>query len=733
MRLLNTTTLHLSEFPGCHVPPYAILSHTWGEEEISFQDIQSPHSNAMRGKAGYKKLQGCCSLARQEGFEFIWIDTCCINKDSSAELSEALNSMYRYYQDAEVCYAYLPDVNKHEDPRSIHSSFRNCRWFTRGWTLQELLAPSTVIFFDVDWKEVGTKSSLQDVITAITGIPAEVLLDDEPQNISIATRMSWAATRETTREEDRAYCLMGIFGVHMPTLYGEGETNAFRRLQLEIIKFSRDRSIFAWRAPVGTSEPRGLLAKSPFEFRTSGNVGVSDDSRGVFPYSMTNHGLFIQLPMEVVGISDKGEALYVAFLDCQMKSGGEQVGIYLKKVGDPSQNQFMRWSADEIELIMRGSSWRPEGREEAYIREDMTTRRKRRCDKWQFNIQPLKDFVGFAIQQQSYTVWQSTETVDWEQGAGENIDQKIALSVSECSDVTLLFRHKATGEQFTVIFGIHNFHIFSDISTDVGFGMSPLEHEFFKKSYTLGDRRDMLGRALDRVSKRLGEEKVVSLAIRKKVGPGEYDVDIDIVPGQYSMSKELIPPEYGFLIKTESANYSLKSVFPPDIVPVNCRDPEVFVSIDHRSDGLLASRMLVFESPWNRYPNIVIILGIHQSLRVWTDILIEPVTQSIEEMWMTYHKSDERRGKQLTRSKLLSEDDWLDRCSRTRSYQRSQLHAVVITGKRTTLQEGSHWAQIHLSCRRKTRKRRKIPPTPPYPPPLPPQLSSTFVPFLLAD
>ncbi|THV00571.1 HET-domain-containing protein, partial [Dendrothele bispora CBS 962.96] len=297
MYLLDTSRLHLSEFPGNQIPPYAILSHTWGEGEITFQDIRSPESDATRKKAAFRKLRGCCNLARQHGFQWVWIDTCCINKDSSAELSEAINSMYRYYQDAEVCYAYLPDVIRNENPRYVNSSFRKCRWFTRGWTLQELLASSTVIFMDVDWVEIGTKSSLQDVITAVTGIPAEVLLDDDPQNISIATKMSWAAMRETTREEDRAYCLMGIFGVHMPTLYGEGLSNAFMRLQLEIIKSSRDRSIFAWRAPVGSSEERGLLAKSPFEFRTCRDVGVSDESRGISPYSMTNHGLCIQLPM----------------------------------------------------------------------------------------------------------------------------------------------------------------------------------------------------------------------------------------------------------------------------------------------------------------------------------------------------------------------------------------------------------------------------------------------------
>ncbi|THV00576.1 HET-domain-containing protein [Dendrothele bispora CBS 962.96] len=643
MRLLNASTLCLSEFPGNDVPPYAILSHTWSKEEITFQDIQDPHSSVTRSRAGFRKLQGCCDLARQHGFEYVWIDTCCINKDSSAELSEAINSMYGYYQDAEVCYAYLSDVSRHHNPRSFNSSFRICRWFTRGWTLQELLAPSTVIFFDADWTEIGTKSSLQDVITAMTGIPPEVLSDDNTRSISIATKMSWAAMRETTREEDRAYCLMGIFGVHMPTLYGEGLSNAFMRLQLEIIKFSHDRSIFAWRAPVDSTEERGLLAKSPFEFRSSGDVGISDDSYGVSSFSMTNNGLHIQLPMEF--IHNEGDDLFLAFLDCQTKEGNEHLGIYLRKVGHLNQNQFVRCWPDEIEL--RVSSRGPKERTNIYVKENSVIRRKKsRPKNYTFTVKPVPGLVGLAIQQQSY-VWQSTEQEEGEE-TGKipfwgGLDREITLSVSNGSDITLLFLDEVTGEKFTVIVGVHNLHIFSDIATNVGLGMSPLEHELLKQSYTLGDRRHILERGLDRVSKPFGDSGVVSVAIRKRVQPGEYDIDIDVAPGQLSVAKELLPPRCGFLIMTESlSDCSLREVYPPDIFPPLHGDPETLVNVYHHAEGFHASRMLFFETFWDVPKQVAVFLGVQDSGRVWTDIVIESGksgVRSAEEIWSTYHQS----------------------------------------------------------------------------------------------
>ncbi|THU95454.1 HET-domain-containing protein, partial [Dendrothele bispora CBS 962.96] len=296
MRLLHTRTLQLHEFQT-DIPPYAILSHTWEKEEVTFRDII--HLHIAKRKAGYRKVKKACVHARRYNFDWIWIDSCCINKDSSAELSEAINSMYQYYQDAGICYAYLCDVSSKEDPRDTKSTFKGCRWFKRGWTLQELLAPSYVVFLDKDWVEIGTKWSLGDAISAVTSIPSRVLKDGDIEKFSIAQRMSWAALRETTRPEDQAYCLMGIFGVSMSPIYGEGGPKAFMRLQQEIIKISDDRSIFAWIAAPGETEQRGLLARTPFEFRMSGEVGISEsDAIGNrSSYSFTNNGLHIYLPL----------------------------------------------------------------------------------------------------------------------------------------------------------------------------------------------------------------------------------------------------------------------------------------------------------------------------------------------------------------------------------------------------------------------------------------------------
>src|SRR2546423_857263 len=242
MRLLNTTTIKLHEFRGSAVPSYAILSHRWEQDEVSFQDVL----NKRRLDAqGWGKVRKCCAFAKSRGHEFVWIDTCCIDKTSSAELTEAINSMFAWYQCAHTCYAYLSDVPPGlENKRDQEAAIGESKWFTRGWTLQELLAPSRVVFLSNDWNEVlGTKSSLSHVIYFVTGIRnvSEVKIFQ----VSIASRMNWASKRVCTREEDTAYCLMGIFGVHMPLLYGEGR-NAFMRLQLEILKNSPDESIFAW-------------------------------------------------------------------------------------------------------------------------------------------------------------------------------------------------------------------------------------------------------------------------------------------------------------------------------------------------------------------------------------------------------------------------------------------------------------------------------------------------------
>src|ERR1700733_11317378 len=203
-------------------------------------------------------------MAAADGFHYIWIDTCCIDKASSAELSEAINSTYRWYHESGVCYAYLADV----PPNAVDDEFAKSRWFTRGWTLQELIAPSTVIFLGKEWQKMGTKSSRQRIISEVTGIPTNILLGGDLERTSIAQKLSWASKRETTRVEDIAYCLMGIFGINMPMLYGEGE-RAFIRLQEEIMKVSDDHSLFAWES---FDNRGGLLATSSAAFSNSSEI-----------------------------------------------------------------------------------------------------------------------------------------------------------------------------------------------------------------------------------------------------------------------------------------------------------------------------------------------------------------------------------------------------------------------------------------------------------------------------
>ncbi|KAL8789503.1 MAG: hypothetical protein Q9213_001116 [Squamulea squamosa] len=207
------------------VPPYAILSHTWGSEEVTFQDITKYPPIAKR-KAGYRKLLFIADQAAKDKLQYFWVDTCCIDKSSSAELAEAINSMFRWYKGAAKCYVYLADV---ATPSSARSALGTSRWFTRGWTLQELLAPATVDFFSADHQRIGSKSSLEIDISEITGIPIRALQGQPLSDYSVIERMAWAKKRGTTREEDEAYSLLGIFDVHLPLIYGEGR-NAFVRL-----------------------------------------------------------------------------------------------------------------------------------------------------------------------------------------------------------------------------------------------------------------------------------------------------------------------------------------------------------------------------------------------------------------------------------------------------------------------------------------------------------------------
>ncbi|KAK5660639.1 hypothetical protein OQA88_12001 [Cercophora sp. LCS_1] len=298
MRLLNTDSFELEEFTDVqNRPPYAILSHTWRDAEITFGNyVGGQHGS----EAGYDKIRGSCTLAASEGFRYIWIDTCCVDQSSSAELSESINSMFEFYHKAAVCYAYLSDVQSSED-------LEKSRWFTRGWTLQELIAPSEVVFLSADWTEIGTKHSLCDVVSRITRIDERVLRDGDWSGYTVAQKMSWAAGRRTTRLEDEAYCIMGLFDVNMPLLYGEGR-KAFIRLQQEILKATNDQSLFAWACDnpdLPRLETSGLMAKTPDVFKCASHVRPLDpetDHESVF--EVVNQLVRITLPVvqEIKGL-----------------------------------------------------------------------------------------------------------------------------------------------------------------------------------------------------------------------------------------------------------------------------------------------------------------------------------------------------------------------------------------------------------------------------------------------
>ncbi|KAF2167490.1 hypothetical protein M409DRAFT_66048 [Zasmidium cellare ATCC 36951] len=296
MRLINVHSLDTKDFSASW-PEYAILSHRWEDDEISYQDYQDP---SKRTGAGYRKIKDFCLLVQQADWakgqamrrriEWAWVDTCCIDKTSSAELSEAINSMWTWYQEAAVCVAYISDYH----PRTL----RHCQWFSRGWTLQELLAPMHVLFYSQFWRLVGSRDELatkDSWLVEATGIEA-VFLEKytNVRSASVAQRMGWAARRRTTRQEDMAYCLMGLFDVNMPLLYGEGWSKAFLRLQSEIIRQSDDESIFVFYKQPNVAHS-GVLAKHPAAFKHSTLVRTQSRVERS-PFMVTHKGLQIDGP-----------------------------------------------------------------------------------------------------------------------------------------------------------------------------------------------------------------------------------------------------------------------------------------------------------------------------------------------------------------------------------------------------------------------------------------------------
>jgi hypothetical protein len=310
MRLLNTASLEVELFMTS-IPRYAILSHRWGDDEVTFDHIRTG-ANVVSMK-GYLKIENSARLAKKKGFDYIWIDTCCIDKSSSAELTEAINSMFHWYRNSATCIAFLSDLDGSD-------SIVESAWLSRGWTLQELIAPPEVQFYDRFWEPRGTREDWKDAISERTNIPVEVLLGGDLSAVPICCKMSWASSRSTTRPEDIAYCLLGIFDVNLPLLYGEGGSKAFNRLQEAILRQSDDESIFAWTSDEKEAVEKsywGLLASSPAYFQRSSlyTLPTFKTWRSQGSAEITNRGLRLSLTL-VPLINDASATQYLAVLNC---------------------------------------------------------------------------------------------------------------------------------------------------------------------------------------------------------------------------------------------------------------------------------------------------------------------------------------------------------------------------------------------------------------------------------
>ncbi|KAK8078737.1 hypothetical protein PG994_002544 [Apiospora phragmitis] len=333
MRLINVYTMEVANFPRQELPIYAILSHTWAkdEEELTFGELGAG-KHTWQQKAGGNKVKRFCELMKQRGIQYTWVDTCCIDQSSSAEASEAINSMFRIYREAAICVAYLQDIAVSEWSNDTEMLSKS-RWFTRGWTLQELIAPPEVWFYDQDWRIIGEKCSdlMLDILSKTTRICHSVLRDGgRIYDASIATRLSWAAGRQTSRVEDIAYCLLGICDVNMPIIYGEGPS-AFRRLQEEFIRSSDDTSIFAWTSS-GCEETRGLLAKSPDEFLLFSEASFYPKPFMLaYEYTLTNKGLRVNNPA-LFREDSKSDMIWALMGQSQDKVTAEAFGISIREV-----------------------------------------------------------------------------------------------------------------------------------------------------------------------------------------------------------------------------------------------------------------------------------------------------------------------------------------------------------------------------------------------------------------
>jgi hypothetical protein len=500
-----------------NVPDYAILSHRWGKQELSLQELKD-RTPEMESTEGFRKIQRCCQEAASVGFEYVWIDTCCMDKTDQVEITEALNSMFQWYRSAQVCYTYMSDVDSKEDPRAENSSFRKSQWFKRGWTLQELLAPQYVIFFDADWNEIGTKSSLQELITEISGIPSQVLLMNHGGEISIAQRMSWAAKRETQKVEDKAYCLLGLFGVSMPMIYGEGE-KAFHRLQVEIMKLSDDASIFAWTNDSQGAE-RGLLATSPAEFKDCADVrryGASSE------FSVTNKGISMKLPLIPHGKSSDGKKdVMLGVLSCQRKQGVNYpdrypLAIYLESQTEGELINFHRVYPGEIQEIREDIS--NVEKSEFYVPDTDPSRFE--VSNWMKPESEYNFYISHPRRAPHLPRIEELKHAHWIISPSET---RLFMGGSgTCGTMIFVDKDKPV---FAVCLGVHNYNVWCGVTDDC----EDANIKRISKEWWDGKKENDRWDNMDRRELRLEGGKKVRLAIRKgrKEGKRAYFIEVSV-------------------------------------------------------------------------------------------------------------------------------------------------------------------------------------------------------------
>lgn len=375
MRLLQAKSvgtdagLGFAEFSTHELPSFAVLAHSVGDVEVTYSDAVGDAA-AARAKANYEKLAFAARQALADGYEYLFIHSCCVDRRSSAELDEAANSALQWYRKAGTVYAYLPDCPADARATDPASPFAASRWFRDPWMLLPLVASRNLTFYAAQWTKLGTKADLASDISAVTGVGLSFIRGTRPiETASVAQRMSWAARRSTARVEDVAYALMGLFSVHMPLLYGEGE-RAFLRLQEEIIRHSNDYSLFAWLDESAHPDQHyGLLARTPLWFEKCGHIVPYAHSQSWAPYKMTNRGVKIDSIVQCrpVGVGGRQHALA---LDCPANDeDNTYLAVFLQKC---SNNEYVRVRANELDRISR-SEWALErgNATKIYVRQDV--------------------------------------------------------------------------------------------------------------------------------------------------------------------------------------------------------------------------------------------------------------------------------------------------------------------------------------------------------------------------